>query len=66
MAIKKSKKDGVIAGVVAGVSKATDIDMTLLRVAAVALGLVTGPLAVVAYIAGALLMEDDEPKPLND
>ncbi len=49
----RSRKDVKIAGIIGGVSEATKIDSTILRLAVVFLAVVTGIFpAVITYIAG--------------
>jgi phage shock protein C len=55
--------EGMIAGVAAGVADRYDIDVTLVRIAFVALGIITGGFAVLLYLAAAVVMprQEDEP-----
>ena len=55
--------DGMIAGVAAGVAERYGIDVTLVRLAFVAVAVMSAGTALVAYLLAALLMprEDDTP-----
>jgi phage shock protein C len=55
--------DGMIAGVAAGIAHRFDIDVTLVRLAFVALAIVSAGTAIVLYLVAAVVMPraDDEP-----
>jgi phage shock protein PspC (stress-responsive transcriptional regulator) len=55
--------EGMIAGVAAGVAEHYSIDVTLVRIAFVALGIITGGFAVLLYLGAAVVMprQEDEP-----
>ena len=62
--LARRPQDGMIAGVLAGIGAAYDIDPTLLRIGVVALAVITGGMPlIVLYLIAAVIMprEDDTP-----
>jgi phage shock protein C len=56
-------QDGMIAGVAAGVAETYDIDPTLVRLAFVAVAIVSGGIAIFGYLAAALIMPRADEQP---
>ena len=63
--LARRPEDGMIAGVAAGVAETYGIDVTLVRLAFIAVAVVSGGFAVLAYLAAAIIMPraEDEPGP---
>ena len=61
--LARRPEDGMIAGVAAGVAERYGIDVTLVRLAFVAVAVMSAGTALVAYLLAAVLMprEDDTP-----
>jgi phage shock protein PspC (stress-responsive transcriptional regulator) len=60
--LERRPDEGMIAGVAAGVADRYDIDVTLVRLAFVALGFLSAGTAIVAYLVAAVIMpKADEP-----
>ena len=61
--LARRPEDGMIAGVAAGVAETYGIDVTLVRLAFVAVAVMSAGTALVAYLLAAVLMprEDDTP-----
>lgn len=57
--LTRSGSDRWVAGVAGGIASYLDIDSTLVRLAFVILGVVTGGVAVVFYVVAAVVMPDD-------
>jgi len=58
--------DGMIAGVAAGVAERFDIDVTLVRLAFVALAIVSAGTAIVLYVVAAVIMPRADESPGMD
>jgi phage shock protein PspC (stress-responsive transcriptional regulator) len=54
--IRRSRRDGILGGVCAGIADATGLDPLVLRIAVVAVTLLTGGAGVVAYLAAWVLI----------
>lgn len=54
----RSTTNKMIAGVCSGIAEYFDADPTIIRLVAVILLITTGPLAVVAYIAAAIIVPE--------
>ncbi len=55
--------EGMLAGVAAGVAETYDIDPTLVRLAFVAVAIATGGIAVLLYLAAAVIMPRADESP---
>ncbi|MBV9359008.1 MAG: PspC domain-containing protein [Chloroflexi bacterium] len=54
--IYRSERERMLAGVAGGLASSFDVDPTIVRLGWVAAVLATGPLALVLYVACALIM----------
>jgi phage shock protein PspC (stress-responsive transcriptional regulator) len=54
--IRRSRRDGILGGVCAGIADATGLDPLVLRIAVIAVTLLTGGAGVVAYLAAWVLI----------
>ncbi len=54
--LRRSRSDRMLAGVAGGVATYLDLDLTLIRLAFVLALFTTGPLAVLLYLACAIVM----------
>jgi phage shock protein C len=61
--LARRPEEGMIAGVAAGIAETYDIDPTLVRLAFVALAIISGGLAILAYLAAALVMPRADEQP---
>lgn len=61
--LARRPEDGMIAGVAAGVAETYGIDVTLVRLAFVVLAVISGGVAVVAYLLAAVLMPREASAP---
>ena len=53
--IRRSRRDGILGGVCAGIADATGLDPLVLRIAVIAVTRLTGGAGVVAYLAAWVL-----------
>lgn len=56
--LHRSLSNRMIAGVCGGLGEYSNLDPTLIRLSAVALLLMTGPVMVLAYVLGALIIPE--------
>ncbi len=63
--LTRSTTDRMIAGVCGGLGKYTNIDPTVIRLAAVLLLFMTGPGMVLAYLIMGLLIPEEQVQPVQ-
>jgi phage shock protein C len=61
--LERQPDEAMIAGVAAGAADYLGIDRTLMRLLFVGIGIVTGPVAIVAYLIAALVMPKADEAP---
>jgi phage shock protein PspC (stress-responsive transcriptional regulator) len=61
--LRRSRQDRVLGGVCAGIAEQLDVDPVLIRIAAVALALVSGGAAVFAYLVAWAIVPNGVPGP---
>jgi phage shock protein C len=61
--LMRRPRDGMLAGVAAGVAATSDRDPTLVRLLFVLLAIVTGGVAALAYVAAALVIPREGERP---
>jgi phage shock protein PspC (stress-responsive transcriptional regulator) len=59
-ALRRERESKLLLGVCAGIARVLDADPAIVRGAAILLGLFTGPLAVIAYVATAAVVPRDD------
>ncbi|MFN8640123.1 MAG: PspC domain-containing protein [Candidatus Binatia bacterium] len=59
-ALRRDRERKLVLGVCAGIARVLDTDPAIVRGAAIVLGLFTGPLAVIAYVATAAVVPRDD------
>lgn len=57
--LKRDTNNGIIAGVCAGIAKATDIDLRVVRVLTVISFLLSGSITFWAYVFAAILLDKE-------
>ena len=61
--LRRSRTDRVVAGVCAGIAQQLDIDPLVVRIAVVAVTLISGGAAALAYLIAWMLIPRDETPP---
>jgi phage shock protein PspC (stress-responsive transcriptional regulator) len=59
-ALRRDRERGMLLGVCSGVARTLDVDPLLVRAIVIVVGLLAGPLALVAYVASAVIMPRDD------